>query len=455
MAADITIKNGLDLPMEGAAGTGTATIASAASVSVYPSEYTGVKFKLIVKEGDRVKRGSELGFNKKYEAFKLRAPAAGTIKSIVLGDRRSLQEIIIDVEGDETESFATFTPESALSADREAMLAHLNHTGVMGLLRQRPFNKLADSSVAPKSIFVNAMSTAPFRPDAHFLVQGKENAFQTGLNALTRLSDGPVYLCAAAEKKSADDAITKAQNVNVSYFSGPHPSGNTSTHIHYLDPILPGDTVWTLRVSDVIRMGEVLTSGLVPNTQTVFLAGNGVKEECRGYITAPAGSSLAAILDGRLEEGEQRLIRGDVLAGDTTSQEGNLHFYDQGFVVLPEDRERHLMGWYAPTTTQWSSHRVVPSNWLKGKTFTMGTSSRGSHRAMVFTGILDKYTPLDLMVDYMIRACIGKDTDEAIELGILETDPEDFALCTVVCPSKTDYGQIIADGLALIEKEGI
>ena len=456
MAAEFKIKQGLDIPMTGAAGTGTAIVGSVPAISVFPSEYGGIKFKLVVTEGDVVKRGSILGYNKKNEAFKLRSPASGTVKSIVLGDRRALQEIVIDVDGsDEAETFAAYTPDRALAASRDDLLAHLNDTGVLALLRERPFSRMVDASVSPKSIFVNAMATAPFRPDAHVLIQGKDLEFQTGLNALSRLSDGPVYLCASSASKGVSDAISNAKQVTLAYFDGPHPSGNTSTHIHHLDPILPGDTVWTARVSDVIRMGEVLLSGQISATQTVFLAGNGAKEESRGYLTVPAGAPLSAILDGRLEEGEQRIIRGDVLSGDTADAESALKFYDQGFVILPEDRERFLMGWYAPTTTQFSDHRVVPSAWLKGKEFVMGTNARGGHRAMVLTGILDKYVPLDIMVDYLTRACIGQDTEEAVELGILETDPEDFALCTVVCPSKTDYGQLIGEGLALIEKEGI
>jgi len=161
------------------------------------------------------------------------------------------------------------------------------------------------------------------------------------------------------------------------------------------------------------------------------------------------------LLEQALESGEQRVIRGDALSGEKADLSGGVQFYDQGFVVLPEDRERHLLGWYAPTTEIFSAHKVVPSAWLKGKKFSFGTNRRGSHRALVLTGIYDKYVPLDIMVDPLSRACIAKDTEEAIALGILEADPEDFALCTFVCPSKTDFGRIVADTLALIQEEGI
>jgi Na+-transporting NADH:ubiquinone oxidoreductase subunit A len=325
----------------------------------------------------------------------------------------------------------------------------------MALVRERPFHRIADGARAPKSIFVNAMNTAPFRPDAHVVVEGKGEAFQAGLNALTRLTDGPVHLCVDAKKKCRSDAITQAANVSLAFFAGPHPSGNTSTHIHALDPILPGDLVWTLRASDVLLIGEFLTSGRFPATRTVMLAGDGVKEEFRGYATLPAGAPLSVLFDGVLAEGEQRIIRGDTLCGEKADLAGSLRFADQGFVVLPEDRERHFLGWYAPTTEQFSDHKVVPSAWLKGKLFQFGTNRRGSLRAMVLTGIYDKYVPLDIWVDALSRACLAQDTAEAISLGILESVPEDFALCTFACPSKTDFGQIVGETLALIEQEGI
>ena len=460
MTAEFKITKGLDIPMEGAPGDTLraldAKTKSKGTVSVYPSEFKHVKFKMLVAEGDTVKQGGVLARRKDQEDFLLRAPVAGTIKEIVLGARRSLQEIVIAPNGsDDRETFKAYQVEGLLSASRAELLAHLKDTGFLALIRQRPFNVIAHAEQTPKSIFVNGMNTAPFRPDAHLLVRGKEQELQAGLNALTRLTDGPVHLCLAAEKAAAPDALCNAQNVQVNYFDGPHPSGNTSTHIHYLDPIVPGDVVWTLRISDVLRIGELLVSGALPSTQTVMVAGTGVKPEMRGYVTVPTGRSLEDVCAGALADGETRIIRGDALHGETAELSAGVYFQDQGYVVLPEDRERHLLGWYAPTTEIFSAHRVVPSAWVKGKRFAFGTNKRGSDRALVLTGIYDKYVPLDIMVDPLSRACIAQDTDDAVALGILETDPEDFALCTFVCPSKTDFGAIIADTLNLIQQEGI
>jgi Na+-transporting NADH:ubiquinone oxidoreductase subunit A len=443
--------------MLGAPGTEIRSLTSSGTRSVYPGEFAREKFKCAVKEGDEVIRGAILARGKRIDGFTVRSPIAGTVKEVKLGERRALAEIVIEPNGKEdAESFTSFTVDGVLKASGSDVLQVLLETGYLGLIRQRPFSRIADSEAKPKSIFVNGMNTAPFRPDAHILVQGKADDLQIGLNALTRLTDGPVHVNLAASAKDKKDALTEAANVQVNYFDGPHPSGNTSTHIHYLDPIVPEDVVWTLRVSDVIRIGELLRTGLIPNRQRILIAGEGCKEEFRGYYDVDTGTDLEQVMEPVLAEGPQRVIRGDVLAGQAVDPVSTgIFLYDQGFVVLPEDTERNLMGWYAPTTEQYSAHKVVPSNWIKNKRFHFGTNTRGSKRAMVLTGIYDPYTPLDLLVDPLSRACIAGETEDAIAMGILETDPEDFALCTFVCPSKTDFGSIVAKTLADIEEEGI
>jgi len=456
MSADFTISKGLNLPILGAPGSKLRQLSAKGTISVFPSEYKKVKFKCLVEEGDKVTRGGKLARRKDLQEFFVCSPVSGTVKAVNLGDRRSLKEIVIEPDGsDAAESFQTFTVDGILRAKAENVMAVLLESGFLGLIRQRPFNHTADPASKPKSIFVNGMASAPFRPDAHIMAQGKGDAIQLALNALTLLTDGPVHLNLATTEKDANDVLTQAANVQINYFGGPHPSGNTSTHIHNLDPIIPGDVVWTLRVSDVVRIGELLLTGVLPNKQRIMLAGEGFKEEARGYADVDTGMSLTDVLGTSLEENEQRIIRGDVLAGETIiPSESVITYFDEGFVALPEDKERHLLGWYAPTKTQYSAHKVVPSNWLKDKLFSFGTNTRGGHRAMVLTGIYDPYVALDILVDPLVRACIAGETEDAIAMGILESEPEDYALCTFICPSKNDFGKIIADTLDLIEQEG-
>ena len=454
MAGEFVIRRGLDLALEGAPKLDVLDISKSERVVLHPREFSRTKPRLQVAVGDTVKRGSPLFIDKRNEDFIFRSPAAGTVADLVYGERRALLEIHIEVKGDATEKVCDFGDEP-LSMDREEARKALSSSGLMTLLRERPFSRPATLATLPKSIFVNGMCNAPFRPDIHVLAQGQEAEFQAGLDLLTRLTDGEVHLCLDRDAAPAHPAVAGARNVRISYFAGPHPSGNTSTHIHHLDPIWPGDVVWAINACDLLQIGSLVLTGRVPATKTIVAAGNGLREDERRYYKVRIGQPLDEVLGGRLADGETRVVSGDVLAGDTR-RGGGVPWYCNGLTVLPEDRERHLLGWLYPGYDRFSTFRAYASKWFgAGRTWSMGTNRNGSLRAMVLTGIYDKYVPLDIMVDYLSRACIAHDTDEAIKHGILGTDPEDFALCSVVCPSKTDFSSIVRKGLAEIEAEGI
>jgi Na+-transporting NADH:ubiquinone oxidoreductase subunit A len=283
------------------------------------------------------------------------------------------------------------------------------------------------------------------------VLKGDEEAFQAGINALSRLTEGKVHLC-----KSGGSDIADFANAESHTFSGPHPSGNTSVHINRISPIRPNDTVYTLAAQDVILIGKLFLTGELPRTKVVALGGPAVKEEYRKHYRVPLGTNLKPLFEKAIEDGEVRIVSGNVLWGDNVKVDSGARYYGSEFTVLEEDRSRHFMGWTMPGLFQYSSHRVNLSS-IMGMTheWKLGTSLHGSHRAMVVTGWMDKYQPLNIMTDFLVRAALAHDTDEMVQLGILETDPEDFALASFVDPHKTDVCGIIKKGLAEIEEEGI
>jgi Na+-transporting NADH:ubiquinone oxidoreductase subunit A len=309
---------------------------------------------------------------------------------------------------------------------------------------------MADATVTPKSIFVNGMATAPFQADIGTVIKGNESAFQAGLNALTRLTAGKVHLCLA------EGSPIKAGGADVHFFAGPHPAGNTSVHIHHIDPIQPKDVVWAVKAVDLIQIGRLFLEGALPSSRVIAVGGPGVADGARKYYRVRIGSSLKTLLDGKLVAGETRIIGGDALAGAAVAADSYLRFADSAITVLLEDRERHYLGWIMPGLNFFSRSRTFLSRWLKPNAeWALGTNTHGSPRAMVLTGLYDQVLPMNILVDYLVRAVLAHDTDEAVKLGLLEVDPEDFALCAFVCPSKMDVVAIIRQGLAEVEKEGI
>ena len=451
--ANFKIKKGFDIKVLGKPKPHVEEYATQSLFSVYPTEFEGLKPRLKVKEGDAVKRGDVLFENKKNEKMVFRSPCGGTVKAVKLGARRFPAEIVIekDLQNEQSVTFDTYTKDSIGQLSREQVADHLLNAGVWPLIKQRPFNKIADPDTTPKAVFINAANSAPFQADFSIILKGDENAFQTGINALAKLTEGKVHLC-----KTAGSDIPDFANAESHTFAGKHPSGNTSVHINRISPIIPGDTVYTIAAQDVILIGKLLLTGELPKTKIVAIAGPAVKEEFRQYYKVQLGASLKPLLEKAVDGGEVRIVSGNILWGEKIAADSCVRFYGSEIFVLEEDRSRHLMGWTTPGLFQYSSHRVNLSSMLPAThEWKLGTSMHGSHRAMVVTGWMDKYQPLNILTDYLVRAALAHDTEEMVQLGILETAPEDFALASFVDPHKTDVCGIIKRGLEEIEEEGI
>ena len=450
--ANFRINKGFDVKVLGKPGSVIEEYPDQQIFAVYPAEFEGIKPRLKVQAGDFVKRGDVLFENKKNERMVFRSPCGGTIKAVNLGARRFPVEIVIErAAAQESVTFESFSRDSLRSLGREQLVNHLLNCGLWPLIRQRPFSKIADPDTAPKAVFINAAGSAPFQADFQLILTGDVSAFQLGIDALEKLTEGKVHLC-----KSSGSDIREFENVQSHTFSGKHPSGNTSVHINRINPILPGDTVYTIAAQDVILIGKLLQTGELPKTKVIALGGPGVKAESRKHYRVQLGANLKPLFDQAIEDGEARIISGNVLWGDKVEADSCVRYYGSEFFALEEDRSRHLMGWTMPGLFQYSAHRVNLSSMMGfNHEWKLGTSLHGSHRAMVVTGWMDRYQPLNIMTDYLIRAALAHDTDEMIQLGILETDPEDFALASFVDPHKTDVCGIIKKGLLEIEEEGI
>jgi Na+-transporting NADH:ubiquinone oxidoreductase subunit A len=455
-SASVRIRKGLDLPFSGAPALEVAEGPAAPTVALQPSEFDGVKPRLLVREGDRVRRGTALFLDKRNEALRFCSPAAGTVRTIVYGPRRWIESVIVEVSGaDEAESFGRHTPAQIAALPRETALASLQASGLLELIRQRPYSGTADPAATPKAIFVNAMATAPFRASAGAVVRGDEASFQAGLDVLARLTEGRVHL-ALPDSPGLPPALAGARGVEIHRFSGPHPSGNTSVHIHHIDPIRPGDVVWTVRAADVPLIGRLFLTGEVPSHRVVALGGPGIAAGATRHYRVRMGSALAPLLAGRTVGDDLRIVAGDALGGDTVQAGGHLPLLESSLTVLPEGRERHFLAWPNPFTSAYSASRLFLSSWFGGRrSWPMHTNVGGGERAMVVTGLYDRYLPMRIMTDFLVRAVLSRDWEEAVKLGLLELDPEDLALAAYACPSKVDLVGILRKGLAEARAEGI
>ncbi|PNL92841.1 NADH:ubiquinone reductase (Na(+)-transporting) subunit A [Aggregatibacter aphrophilus] len=445
----ITIKKGLDLPIAGKPEQVIRDGNTVTEVALLGEEYVGMRPSMKVREGDVVKKGQVLFEDKKNPGVVFTAPASGTITAIHRGEKRVLQSVVIRVEGDESVSFTKYVVNELSSLTSEQVRKNLQESGLWTAFRTRPFSKVPAVDSVPSSIFVNAMDTNPLAADPAVIISEYEKDFVNGLTVLSRLHEGNIHLCKAPENKIP---ASHASNVVINEFSGSHPAGLSGTHIHFIDPVGIGKTVWYVNYQDVIAIGKLFTTGELYTERVVSLAGPQVKEP--RLVRTVIGANLSQLTKDEISAGENRVISGSVLCGQTAKGAYDyLGRYALQVSVIEEGNEKEFFGWITPQPNKYSITRTVLGHFGK-KLFNFTTAENGGERAMVPIGSYERVMPLDILPTLLLRDLIAGDTDGAQALGCLELDEEDLALCSFVCPGKYEYGSILRQALDKIEKEG-
>ncbi|HLF18932.1 MAG TPA: Na(+)-translocating NADH-quinone reductase subunit A [Candidatus Omnitrophota bacterium] len=448
--AHFQIRKGRDIKLKGAAEKRVVGLPLPSKVAIQPLEFRGLKLRPAVKEQDLVKVGSVLLTDKYNPDIRIVSPVSGKVAAIVRGEKRVLTAVIIDTDGrQEATIYPPYSKDKIGNLSREEILSRLLEGGVWPCIRQRPFSKVANPHDTPKAVFVQAMNTEPLAPDIDVILKGREEEFQAGLDVLRKLTPGDVHLCCDA--KATSPVSSQSKNVRIHQFSGPHPAGNVSTHIHHIAPIKKGDIVWYVRAEDVLRVAALFLKGVFSPERYVAITGEGADR--RLYAKTVVGASVSSLLEGKLKA-DMRYISGSILVGTNAGQQGYLGFYDSQITVIPEGGKRHLLGWLNPGFKSYSFSKTFVSSFLPQQEVSVDTDINGSERAIVLNHVYDQYVPLDIMTFFLLRAVVAGDIEEAEKLGILECDEEDFALCSFACPSKVDVGAVIRGGLDEIEKEG-
>lgn len=448
----IQIKRGLDLPISGLPRQKIIGGAPVSKVALISDDYVGMKPTMLVKEGDRVKLGEPVFTDKKTEGVTYTAPGAGRVIAINRGAKRKFESLEIELDGDQEITFKEFSDLQAISSEQAR--EQLTQSGLWTALRTRPYGKVPSPESTPHSIFVTAIDTHPLAGDPEVVIDQYKDFFISGLMVLTRFGV-PVHLCVKEDADIAGDGI---DGVTKHEFSGPHPAGLVGTHIHYIDPVGPGKTVWHLNYQDVIAIGHLFVTGRLMTDRTVSIAGPLVAEP--KLYTTRLGACLEDLVVDLIDdqEIERRIVSGSVLSGRTSQSPVNyLGRFHLQVTVLAEGSHREFLGWQRPGLEKYSVSGAFVGSWLGryfGKRFAFNTNTNGSKRAMVPIGSYEKVMPLDILPTQLLRALISRDTEEAQALGCLELDEEDLSLCTYCCPGKYEYGSILRENLTQIEKEG-
>lgn len=456
MSKTIKLTRGLDIPMEGAAAHEIGSISRPQIYKIVPDHYA-VTPKLLVREGDIVKAGDPLFYNKQFADMLFASPVSGKIHAIVRGERRKV--LSIDIEADSIIEYRKFDSRlSEMSGDEVKQL--ILSAGIWSYIKQRPYDCIANPNVQPKAVFVSTFDSAPLAPDYEFVLKGHSNDVQAGITALSKMAGVKVNVgvrhgAAATDFRGLKDAV-------ITEFAGPHPAGNVGVQINHVNPVNKGEVVWTVNIQDVAIIGRIFNKGVVDMQKLVALTGPlAVSPK---YFNVLPGMPVSAVFGCNVVKGVPvRYIAGNVLSGHQVELDESISPYENQFSVIDEGSETHeLMGWAMPRFDKFSAGNMFLSKYFISplrraifgkKEFAWDARLLGGRRAIIVSGEYDKVFPMDIYPEFLIKAMIAGNLDKMEQLGAYEVAPEDFALCEFVCTSKLPLQAIVRKALDNMKSE--
>ena len=442
------ITKGLDLPITGKPEQAVYAHPAPQTVAVLGRDFHDLRPALQVQEGDRVKRGQVLFTDRKSPGVNFTSPGGGVIKAINRGAKRVLNSVVIQLDAqEEAVSFPAYSPEQLSTLDADTIRQQLLDSGQWIAFRTRPYSKVPKADSIPSSIFVTAIDTYAMAADPLIVINEQAEAFRSGLQVIAKLA--PQVFVNHAE--GATIPRVEANHIRYNGWSGPHPAGLPGTHIHFLDPVSEHKTVWHIGYQDVIAIGKLFTTGTLYVERIISLAGPTVLKP--RLLRTRLGASTDDIVEGQLDCQQCRVIAGSLLAGfRAAGWSAYLGRYTVQVAVIAEGQPRLFLHWLNPLLKQFSILNVFLRPDVRHASFAMTTTQHGSHRAMVPIGNYEAIMPLDILPTQLLRSLLVRDTVMAQQLGALELDEDDLALCTFVCHSKYEYGPALRDCLRLLEK---
>ena len=444
MSRDIVIKKGADIKLKGQSRLTIAdNVVTSAQYAIRPDDLHGITPKMLVKEGAAVKAGEAIFYVKTDERIRIASPVSGVVKEIVRGAKRKIMEVRIESDGK-----FDFAATKREDGTREAIIESMLDAGLWPMVKKRPYDVIANPDQTPKAIFISGFDKAPLGVDIEFTLKGKNQAFQKGIDVLSKLTEGAVNLNIDAKSSGFYSSFS---NVTLNTIKGKYPASTVGTQIHHIDPIDKGQVVWVVAPQDVAIIGEYFISGEYKPTRTVAISGPRVHEP--EYTNIIAGQNIAELVTTKATEDHVRVISGGVFTGTAIEKDSYLGYYDQQIVILEEGDHHVFFGWLPFARPKVLSLHGTSLSGLSSGEFDINTNTQGEHRPFVITGKYEKYIPMEILPLQLFKAILEEDIEKMEAMGIYEIAPEDVALAEFACPSKSDLQNIVRDGLDLMIRE--
>jgi len=444
------LKKGFDIQLEGDAAPRVIE-ANIQRFALKPQEFNGISPipKVEVTEGDTVKAGDVLFYDKKYPEVKYVAPVSGEVIEIKRGEKRSISSV--EILADKEQQYRSYQLPDLGTCSRPDLVNFLLSSGAWPLFNQRPYDIVPAADQVPVNIFISSFDSAPLAPDSRMIIEGNEKAFQAGIDVLNKLTSGKVHLSLNAGADKPARGFMDATGVEKHWFKGPHPAGNVGVQIHHIAPIRGADKVWTISVQNAITLGRLFSEGRYDTSRLIAIAGKDVQG---GYVKTYQGAHAGELLSGKVSNEHVRVISGDVLTGTAVTDEQYLDFNANQVTVVEEGDKYKMFGWLIPFSTGPTASRAMLNAAFSDLKYAANTNTNGERRAFVVTGQYEKMLPMDIYPQALMKAIMAGDFERMEGLGINELSEEDIALAEFACTSKMPLQSILREGLEMMRAQG-
>lgn len=370
-------------------------------VAVRPGDFPGLKPEVLVQVGERVRLGQPLVRDRDRRDVMLGSPAAGVVQAIHRGERRALQSVVVaidhDVDGsaERGEAFPRHTRDEVERLSRSELLALLRASGLLASFRTRPFGRVPDFEAAPPQAL---FASAPADADAG-------EAFEAGLVALTRLCDGPVFLCRGRADGAPHVEPARVRAVRSRDASRPELVG-TAIARHW--PVFHDGRVVTIGAQETTDLGALLLEGRLRTDRLVAVVGPLAVRP--GLLRTRRGASLTELLAAEASGPDPRIVSGWPACRDAVTEATAFLGAFDAEVAL------HA--------------KAVPAR-------------REARPLVLPLPVYDRALPMPVPTVPLLRALLAGDLEEADRHGVRGLLEEDLARCTEVCPSGHDYGRAL------------
>ena len=144
------LKKGLDISLVGEALQEKVQQPLQGEYALVPDDFRGVIPKMLVKEGEAVKVGTPLFFDKYHPEVLFCSPVSGTLAAVVRGAKRKIMKVVVAADAEQTAEH--FEIPDLAAADKAAVTEVLLKAGFWPMIKQRPFGIIADAATTPKAV---------------------------------------------------------------------------------------------------------------------------------------------------------------------------------------------------------------------------------------------------------------------------------------------------------------